>query len=161
MIDIAQIRREAEALDALCGGDEQLFADMLEGETDLHEIIGRIHDQRARDQEMLDGISLRQAALAERKQRIANREANAKALIGKILRAAMVKKVELPEATYSVRDGKPSLKVVDPDAVPRKFQVEKLTPNKRAINDEYDARSDLPNWLVREPGNDIITVRAK
>ena len=40
-VDLAQIARIAEELDALCGGDERCFADMLTGETDIDQIARR------------------------------------------------------------------------------------------------------------------------
>jgi hypothetical protein len=160
-IDLRRIAQEADMLDELCGGDEQLFHDMLTGETDIDHVVRRIHEQLARDEEMLVGIKERQDAIAERKQRITARRDGAKALIGKVLRAGHLTKLELPEVTYSVRDGKPSLKVVDPEAVPDELQRIKREPDKAAINDIYAEAPDLPNWLVREPAKDVVTGRTK
>lgn len=160
-LQIAQLEREADALDALCGDDERLFHDMLLGETDIDRIVLRIHEQIARDAEMLAGIKARKSALAEREKRIAARHDNAKALIGKVLRIARLSKLELPEVTYSVRDGKPKLVVVDAGAVPDEFQVPKFAPDKVAINEAFDDADELPNWLVREPASDIVTGRSK
>lgn len=159
--DLMALRRAADELDMLCGGDEQLFVDMMEGETNIDRIVLRIHEQIARDEEMLAGIKERQAAIAERKKRIETRAANGKQLIGKALRIARMAKLELPEVTYSVRDGKPSLKIVDAAAVPEAFTVSKPTPDKRAINEAYEDSDNLPNWLVREPAQDVITARTK
>ena len=159
--DIGRLAQAAEELDLLCGGDERLFHDMLTGETDIDRIVLRIHEQVARDDEMLAGIKERKAALADRQQRIEARRDGGKALIGKVLRVARLSKLELPEVTYSVRDGKPTLKVVDPAAVPAEFQVPKFTPDKRAINDAFDGADTLPNWLVREPAKDVVTGRVR
>lgn len=160
-LDFQALRRAADDLDLICGGDDALFADMMEGETDIDRIVLRIHEQVARDDEMLAGIKERQAAIAERKKRIETRRDNGKQLIGKALRIARMAKLELPEVTYSVRDGKPSLKVVDASAVPEAFTVSKPTPDKRAINDAYEDSDQLPNWLVREPATDVVTARTK
>ena len=160
-LDLAALKRDAEQLDELCGGDERLFHDMLLGETDIDRIVLRIHEQRMRDEEMLVGIKDRQASLADRKKRIEARAASAKAFIGKALRIARLAKLELPEVTYSVRDGKPTLKVVDPAAVPEEYTVSKPVPDKAAINQAFADATDLPNWLVREPASDIVTGRTK
>ena len=159
MIDLAAIGREAEALDELCGGDEALFADMMVGETDVDRIVSRIHEQIARDDEMLLGIAERQRVLADRKKRIESRRDGAKALIGKVLRAARLPKLELPEVTYSVRDGKPSLEVVDIAAVPDEYLTFKPQPNKLQINADFDVEGELPNWLVRRDAKDVVTGR--
>lgn len=161
MIDLASIGREADALDALCGGDEALFADMMVGETDVDRIILRIHEQIAHDDEMLTGITERQRALAERKKRIESRRDGAKALIGKVLRAGRLPKLELPEVTYSVRDGKPSLEVVDIAAVPAGYLRYKPEPDKAQINADFAEESSLPNWLVWRDARDVVTARTK
>lgn len=158
-LDMAALKRDAEMLDELCGGDERLFHDMMLGETSIDRIVLRIHEQIARDEEMLAGIKERQAAIADRKKRIETRAANGKQLIGKALRIARLAKLELPEVTYSVRDGKPTLKVVDASAVPEAFTVSKPTPDKRAINEAYEDSDNLPNWLVREEATDVVTAR--
>lgn len=159
--ELRTIAKAAEDLELICGGDEQLFSDMMEGETSIDRIVLRIHEQIARDEEMLAGIKERQAAIADRKKRIETRAANGKQLIGKALRIARLAKLELPEVTYSVRDGKPTLKVVDASAVPEAFTVSKPTPDKRAINEAYEDSDQLPNWLVREEATDVVTARTK
>lgn len=160
-LDLAQLQREAEMLDQLCGGDDQLFADMMEGETDIDRIVLRAHDAAQDAGGMAAAIGERIKDMQERKKRYEARRDNAKAFIGKALRIARLQKLELPEVTYSVRDGKPKLSVVDPTAVPEAFTVSKPTPDKRAINEAYEDSDDLPNWLVREPASDVVTGRTK
>lgn len=144
-----------------CEGDEQLFADMLEGETDLHDIVLQLHEQLARTEEMLEGIALREADLKKRKQRLNERAVAVKAAIGSFLRAAGVKKLELPEVTYSVRDGKPTLDIVNVDAVPDAFCTLVRKPLKNEINEAYFDSDNLPNWLVRQPARDVVTARTR
>lgn len=158
---IAHIRLVAERLAPLCEGDEVLFADMMEGETDIVRFVSRLHEQIARDEEMLVGIKARQGAIAERKARIELRIERFKEQIGSILRIGQLTKLELPEVTYSVRFGKPSLKVVDLDAVPEEYTRIKHEPDKVKINEAFEAKAGLPNWLVREPARDVVSVRSK
>lgn len=161
-IDLTRIRQVAEELDQLLGSDdERLFHDMLVGCSDIDHVVSRIHEQVARDEEMLVGIAERKAALNERQDRIKRRVEGAKSLIGKVLRAGHLTKLELPEVTYSVRAGKPSLKVVDPEAVPEDLQRIKREPDKAKINEHFADAADLPNWLVREPARDVVTARTK
>lgn len=157
----AEIARVAEQMAALCDGDDQLFANMIEGETDLNRIVLRLHEQIARDEEMICGIKERQASLMERRQRAESRLASRKATIGKFMRCAKLATLVLPEVTYSVREGKPSLKVVDPLAVPLDLCRTKAEPDKEAINEKFADETALPNWLVREPARDVVTARTK
>jgi hypothetical protein len=158
---LAELARIAAELDVLCDNDEQLFADMMEGETDVHAYVQKLHDSLAGDQERLAGIKARADDLTERKRRYEARAAATKAAIGKVLRVALLPKIELPEATYSVRDGKPTLSVVDVAAVPDEFLRHKPEPDKPKINEHYADAADLPNWLVREPARDVVTARTK
>jgi len=160
-IQAAEIARIAELIAPLCEDDDTLFTDMIEGETDLFSIVGRLHAQIARDEEMLTGITERQSNLAERKRRISDRVTATKAAIGKFLRAATLPKIELPEATYSVRDGKPKLDIIDLDAVPLDFCRTKLEPDKTKINEAFESVEALPNWLIRDLPKDVVTARKK
>jgi hypothetical protein len=162
-IDFGRIRQTADELDKLCGGDdERLFHDMLIGESDIDHVVSRIHEQIARDSETLVGIAERKAAIAERQDRIKRRVEAGKMLIGKVLRAGHLTKLDLPEVTYSIRPGKPTLKVVDDAAVPEHFTRTKSEPDKTKINEAFEKSDDaLPNWLVREPARDVITARTK
>lgn len=160
-VQLAEIARIAEQLTILCEDDDRLFADMLEGETDLLRIVGKLHQQIASDIEILVGIGVREKDLAERKARLNARVVTTKAAIGQFLRAAKLGKIELPEATYFVRDGKPSLRVVDPKAVPDAYTKARVEPDKTAINNAFADADELPNWLVREPARDVVTARTK
>lgn len=160
-IDFTHLAQTAEALDVLCEGDEQLFHDMLTGESDIDHICTRIWEQIARDEETLAGIKERKAALADRQRRIEARRDGAKALIGRVLRAGHLTKLELPEVTLSVRDGKPSLKVVDPEAVPAEYSRIKTEPDKALINDAFATATELPNWLVWNDARDVVTARTR
>ena len=161
-IDFGRLAQTADELDQLCGGDdERLFHDMLVGQSDIDHIVTRIHEQLARDSEILVGIAERKAAIGEHQERIKRRVEAGKALIGKVLRAGHLTKLELPEVTYSIRDGKPTLKVVDPDAVPDELTRTKREPDKTAINEAFAQSDPLPNWLVREPARDVVMARTK
>ena len=158
-VKFAEIERVAEMLAPHCDGDEQLFHDMMTGETPIDQVAARIWEQVARDQETLDGIKERKAALVERERRIKQRADTGKAAIGELLRKAKLAKLELAEVTLSVRDGKPRLEIVDKDAVPQEYQRATYSPDKTLINETFADVSDLPNWLVLEPARDVVTAR--
>ena len=160
-IKLNEIARIAELLGAMCDGDEILFADMMEGEAPAHDIIARIADMIAEDTIMRVGIDLRIDDLCQRRARFEQRINAGKKAIGMVLRAAGLPKVILPEATWSVRDGKARLVVIDPEAVPFDMTRVKQEPDKTAINAAYENAAALPNWLAREPATDIITQRSK
>lgn len=161
MVKIAEIARIAEMLAPHCDGDEQLFADMMEGESDVARVLSRIWEQVARDTEILAGIKERKATLAERECRIEARHVAGKAALGQVLRAAHLSKFELPEVTLSVRDGKSKLEIVNKDAVPEEYQRATYSPDKTLINETFADADDLPNWLTRSDARPVVTARAK
>lgn len=160
-ITLAEIERIGNWLAEMCGDDERLFADMTEAEGPAQYVIERLHQERASALELIEGIKAREADLKARKDRLVNREITLKAAIGKVLRAAKLPKIELPEATYSVRDGKAKLSIVDPDAVPDTFKVPAFAIDKGLVNEAYADSDQLPNWLVRTDAQDVVTGRMK
>lgn len=160
-IQAAEIARIADALAAMCGDDERLFADMLEGESDLHWLVGRLHNGIANDTGMVLGIKERQSDLSERKTRLEARIEAQRGAIIQLMQAGKVAKVELPEATYSLRDGKPKIEVVDKDAVPAEYLRSKPEIDKTAINEAFADADTLPNWLVRTDARPVLTARTK
>lgn len=160
-IKLSEIARMAEIMAEMCEGDDLLFADMMEAEAPAHDIIQRLSNAIAADQELLTGIKERAADLSERKARYEARITAGKRAIGAVLRCAKLPKVELPDATWSVRDGKAKLIVADPEAVPFDFTRVKQEPDKQAINAAFESAEELPNWLTREPPTDIVTQRSK
>jgi hypothetical protein len=161
MVRLAEIERIAEMLAPFCDGDEQLFHDMMTGESAVDHVASRIWEQVARDTEILAGIKERKSILAERQSRLERRAEVGKAAIGEVLRRAKLKKLELPEVTLSVRDGKPKLEIADKDAVPTAFQRATYAPDKTAINEAFEDSDALPNWLTRIPAKDIVTGRTR
>ena len=161
LLDMAALQREADQLDQVCGGDERLFGDMMEGSSSIDTVIMRLHNIACDADGMAAAVGERIKAIQERKARYERRRDGAKDFIGKALRIARLAKLELPEVTYSVRDGKPSLEVVDVSAVPEEYLTYKPIPNKTQINADFDPAGDLPNWLVVREGGDVVTGRTK
>ncbi len=160
-IATAEIARIAGQLAAICEDDERLFSDMMEGESDLHKLVNRLHDGIATDTGMVAGIKMRQGDLADRKARIEARIEAQRGAVISLLQAGRVNKVELPEATYSLRDGKPKLSVLDDAAVPAEYQRTKVETDKTAINEAFADASELPNWLSRTAASPVLTIRNK
>ena len=160
-IKLNELERIATSLAELCEGDEQLFSDMVEGETDADKVILRLHDQIQTDEALSAGMAARMANLRDRKARIDHRIAASKSAIGQVLRAVKLAKIELPEVTYSVRDGKAKLEIVDKDAVPDEYRRIKTEPDKALINQEFDGAETLPNWLAWTDATDVVVGRVK
>ena len=98
----------------LQGDDEMLRVDMLEGATDIKELLTvalrAVEDARA----LRDGTRARLDDLKARGDRFKMRIEFLRAMITKILASAQLKKIELPEATLTMVNRAPHL-IGDPD----------------------------------------------
>lgn len=159
---LQNIKSIAEQLDEICGDDERLFTDMMEGESNIVEIAEHLHQERAQTLETLTGIAEREKNLSARKSRLQAKEEAIKAAIGKLLRAGKLSKVELAEVTYSVRSGASKLEIVNESAVPTHLcRTPRPVPEKTRINEVFADAKELPNWLTRTDPQDVVTARTK
>ena len=89
----------------LVDDDEMLRVDMLEGTTNLKELAAVIVNAIADARALYDGTKAREDELKERQERFKMRCDFLRGLLLKILQHANVRKLELPEATVSVKAG--------------------------------------------------------
>lgn len=98
--------------------DEEAWLLALESETDmdalLTSIVRRIEDAKA----LVIGTKDRAEELAARRKRFEDRIESLRNLAFKIMEAADVAKIELPEVTLSVRNVAPSVVITDEDNLP-------------------------------------------
>jgi hypothetical protein len=103
-------------------GDEMLKVDMLEGATNIKELLTVILHGLDEAVFMRDGIANRLAELKARHDRKELHIRFLREMILKVMRAADLKKLELVEATLSQRAGQPKL-IGEPDValLPEEF----------------------------------------
>lgn len=98
--------------------DEEAWLLALESETDmdklLTQIIRRIEDSKA----LVVGTKDRAEELAARRKRFEDRIESLRNLAFKIMEAAEIAKIELPEVTLSIRNVPPSVVVTDENNLP-------------------------------------------
>lgn len=127
---VEQLQREIENLyvqfPQLRDDDEMLRVDTLEGATNLKEmasvILQAIADQRA----LYDGTKLRADELKSRQDRFKMRGEFLRAMLLRILQHAGARKLELPEATVSVKAGTPQI-IGEPDPAKLPDQFVRVT----------------------------------
>lgn len=141
--------------------DDRLLADMIEGETDAYGLVSRLLNGIEREEGDRAALTEQMEARKARRDRCDARIASLRGAMAAVVQATGLPKIALPEATVSVRDGKPKLSIVSDDAVPDQYQVVKRSPDKRAITAAFENVDDLPNWLTREAGTPTLTVRRK
>lgn len=139
--------------------DDELRADTIEGETDAYRVLGKIVAIERDANSMALAIGERAKELAARKERYARRKDAMRALLLRLLKAADLTKVSLPEATVSVSKGRAGVEIVDESLLPDNVVKLKREPDKTAIKAALDAGDDVPGAVLRE-GQPSVTVRA-
>ena len=151
---INAVRAEIKALHP---DDPDLWADTLEGETDLHEWLRwayrKIEDERGNIDALQEQISNRQSRVKSCKAR----QASLRGVMMSLLNAAQETKVTLPEATISRRVVAAKPIVSDPDKLPDKFVTITRKPDLMAIK----RAEKLPAGVVMSNGGETISIRTK
>jgi hypothetical protein len=129
--------------------DEILRADMLEGETDLAEIVTAIHRMTEDAKALRDGTQERLDDLTARRNRFKQRVEFGRELILKILNAADIKKLELPEVTVSLRNNKPHLLGdVDPNLLPDELVKITRAIDRAKVREAIEAGQEVEGFVL-------------
>ena len=113
--------------------DEILRADMLEGSTDLNDFLRATERKRQEAVSMAEAIDINMEALNQRRNRFKHRDEALRSLMFKLLEWGNLKRVELPEATISIRAGTPRVVIVDEAAIPDALCRFRREPDKVKI----------------------------
>jgi hypothetical protein len=140
--------------------DDQLRVDMLEGQTNLYEFVGKLLVQIEEDEGIVNAlaeqIDVRKGRQEAAKARIASR----REMIMALMDIARVDKLVLPEATVSKRIAAPKAIVTDELAVPDAYCTFRRAPNIMQIRADFDATNPIPG-VSFDNGGQSITVRRK
>lgn len=159
--DVASVLADIDALLAAypeLAEDEELRADMMEGETDLHSVLTRLVAIERDADAMIKAIADRVRDLSARKARYEKRKDAMRGLMLKVMQAAGIQKAPLAEATVSVSKGRDSVDVVDVDALPDEYVRVERVPDKKAIMERLAANENVPGAVLRE-AVPTVTVR--
>jgi len=140
--------------------DEALRADVLEGETELNEVVSRVLDHALEAESMAEAIKGRMGFMSERKARYDRRAEAMRGLIKDLMLTANLKSLALPEATVSIGAGRESVVITDESALPSQLGTTKWSPDKKAIADQLKAGEVVPGAEL-QTGEPSLTVRRK
>lgn len=118
-IENARILREQ--IIAAAGDDPDFIRDGIEGETGLLEMIDRMVADDGEDEALIDAMKEYESKIKARRERVANRKAMRRSLLGTALELAELKKRETPSGTISVRPVPPSVIVTEEGDIPAQF----------------------------------------
>ena len=164
-IDPAFVRAQIELLrhthpDIWDEGDETLLADMLEAETGLNEFLEGVDARRADAEERSVGVEKRIVDNVARRNRYDRRVDAMRSLAFKLMQQAGLRKLELTEATLSIRAGQPRVIITDEARLPEQFVRIKREPDKHLIASHLKAGEPVPGAELSN-SEETLAVRVK
>lgn len=140
--------------------DDDLRADVLEGETELHALVTRILRRKLDARVMASAIKERKQEIAERQARYERQEDGYTALLKSLLIAAGVDKLTLPDATVSITKPRVVVEITDLDAIPQGYARFEKKADKTALKAALEAGEDVPGAALGL-SDDGIMVRTR
>ena len=164
-LDPTFVRAQIEALRVTYPGiwdddDQVLLADMLEGETGLHEFLARVVDVMDDAEEIIDGINVKMEERKARRARFEQRYEAMRELARKLMDQAGLRKLVLPAATLSIRTGQPKVIITDETALPPDCVRIRREPDKVAIKERL-ARGETVLGAEMSNAEPTLAVRIK
>jgi len=141
--------------------DEILRADMLDGETAISDVLTSLIRMGEDARSMRDATKDQLDNLKARGDRFGRRLEFTRALIFKILDAAHLRKMELPEATVYLRNNQPAL-IGEPDGdkLPDEFVRVERKPDKKKLKEAMQAGQVFEGLaLSNQPPSVVVTIR--
>lgn len=120
--------------------DERTLADTLEGLTDLHEIVLAIVRSALEDEALAGGLKARIVEMEQRLGRFEERASKRRGIARDVMIELGLKKLVASDFTVSIRNGTPSLVVIEESSIPSVY----WEPRAPRLN-KQDLLSDLKN----------------
>jgi hypothetical protein len=140
--------------------DEDARLMSMESETDLKEVLTVVLDDIMEAKAMQVAIDERIKDLKARGDRFYQREQGWRKLAHDLMNAASLRKLQLPTATLSVRNGQPSVTIIDQAFLPENFWRVKREPNISAIKDALKSGTEVPGAVLNN-GSETLAVLTK
>lgn len=131
------------------GEDADLIRDCIEGETGLHEAIGKAALELAAVDAEVEGVQFAIARLTQRLDRYKNRVEGIREAIQAAMETAELTSLKTPAATLSIKPSPPRVEIVDIKAIPAVFLKQPPpVPDKTAIKDALKAGESIPGTTL-------------
>jgi hypothetical protein len=163
MIDAASVRAKIEELRNAfpeLEDDAGLFSDMIEGETNLHELVERAVEMKLDADEMANAIKGRIDAHEVRRKRFQEKSEGLKGIIKHLLEIANQKTLVLPSATVSITKPRERTIIWAEEELPQGYFKLERKPDTTAITAALKAGNEIPGAAL-EVGQPGLTIRTK
>lgn len=140
--------------------DAALLHGMITGETDFTEIMERIYSERALTDEAILGAKARETELKARRERLERKSDALRDMMLKLMQTAQQTKVELVEATLSVRKPSKSVEIYDENHLPQGTFELVRKPLKAVIKTWVEAGQVVPGARLVEGQPGLMVKRS-
>lgn len=153
-------RRLLDAMAEEIGGDEDVRAGTIEGETNLFEVVDKAVARMTELDGMIAGCIQTIDMVKERSARFERQGDRIRDALRNVMVELGLQKMERPVATLSLRKASPSLQVIDEQQVPETFwrtKIEKVL-DKRLINTALKDGAEVPGCTLKN-GEPVLSIR--
>lgn len=157
---LTALREELVALSPDMITDEALFIDTIDGETDALDVVRSIVRAAIDAEGFAEAVRHRQVELDARKARFEARALACRRAAHACMEALDISKLPAPDFTASIRAGRPSTVITDPDLLPADFIVTTTRPDKSAIGAALKAGQDVPGAMLSNPQPTLAITKA-
>ena len=141
--------------------DEQTLADTVEGLTDLHEIVQAVIRSALADEALARGLKCRISDMQCRLDRLEDRASKRRQIAKDVMVELDLKKLNAPDFTASIREGIPSLMVLNEDAVPSIYwQPSEPRLNRQELAYELKQGAEIAGVALSDP-EPVLSVRTR
>lgn len=140
--------------------DATLLADMVEGETELNSVLGKLLSERREAETLASAIKQRESDLTDRRKRFERKADGVKKVMLQLMEIAHQDKVVLPEATLSVTKPRVSVEIIDLASLPQGFFKTERKPLIDEIKTALESGEQIPGATL-SLGNTGLMVRTK
>jgi hypothetical protein len=141
--------------------DEQTLADIVEGLTDLHEVLAAVIRAALADQALATGLEGRIGEMQARRDRLQDRATKRRQIAKDLMVELELKKLSAPDFTASIRPGTPALMVIDEAAVPSIYwEPREPRLNRQELANDLKQGAEIAGVTLSNP-EPVLSVRTK
>ena len=162
-LDPTFVRAQIDALRAAypqIADDEDQWLLSLESETDLREFLTVAVKRICEAEAFVEGIDDLITDIKTRRQRFEQRGEAMRTMAFKLMSAADVRKLELPQATLSIRAGQPRVIITDEARLPPECLRIRTEPDKVRIKDRL-SHGEHVDGAEMSNAESVLSVRIK
>lgn len=152
------VRRRLLADDPDLADDERALRDMLDGETDVFDLVRRLIRFSLDAASLAEAAAARADKLTARRDRFKRRAESARAAAFGMMDALGERALSDAEFTVSIAQGKPGVIITDEAALPHDFVRVTRSPDKTAIAAALKAKTPVPGAEITN-GPPTLVVR--